>query len=295
MTPPGAAHRSSWECRDPRVIRQLMPLWAWLYRHYFRVETSGWEHIPPSGQLMFVGSHNGGLAAPDMHMFLYDWFRRFGFERRVHGLAHQKLWQGYPLLAELAGQVGAIPHHPRQAMAVLRRGDSLLVYPGGGQDAFRPHHDRDRIRLFGRTGFLRLAILHDLPLVPLISCGAHDTLFVIDDLYPLVRSLHERGMPWLFGIDPEVMPLFLGLPWGLVLGPVPHLPLPVKIHTRVCAPVHFPRGGLGASRDRGYVKDCYQQLVASMQAALDRLRAERIRRHSVQPQDHRGRQATLGP
>ena len=134
-----------------------------------------------------------------------------------------------------------------------------------------------------------------LPLVPLISWGAHDTLFVIDDLYPLVRSLHERGMPWLFGIDPEVMPLYLGLPWGLVLGPVPHLPLPVKIHTRVCAPLHFPRGGLGASRDRGYVKDCYQQLVASMQAALDRLRAEGIRRHSVQPQDRRGRQATLGP
>ena len=46
-------------------------------------------------------------------------------------------------------------------------------------------------------------------------------------------------MPWLFGIDPEVMPLYLGLPWGLALGPLLNLPLPVRIHTRVCAPIRF--------------------------------------------------------
>ena len=131
-----ALHR--WQRRDPDLIRRLMPFWGWLFHHYFRVVSDGWEHIPPEGQLLFVGSHNGGLAAPDMHMVMYDWFRRFGLKRRVLGLAHPKVWMGYPPLADLASRTGAIPYHPRLALAALEQGESLLVYPGGGQDTFRP-------------------------------------------------------------------------------------------------------------------------------------------------------------
>lgn len=251
-----------------------MPFWGWFYHHYFRVVSDGWEHIPATDPVLFVGSHNGGLAAPDMHMVMYDWFRRFGLERPVLGLAHPKVWMGYPPLADLAGRTGAIPYHPRLALEALEQGQSLLVYPGGGQDTFRPHRDRGRIHLAGRTGFLRLAIWHDLPIVPLISWGAHDTLLVLEDLYPQFRALHERGMPWLFGIDPEVMPLYLGLPWGLALGPVLNLPLPARIHTRVCPPIRFERAGHAASRDRSYVRECFRRVTETMQADLDRLAAE---------------------
>lgn len=260
--------------RDSLLIQRLMPLWGWFYRHYFRVETSGWGNIPPEGQMLFVGSHNGGLATPDLPMFLYDWFRRFGMGRKVYGLAHAKVWQAYPLAARLAAGVGAIPFHARLALAAIEAGDSLLVYPGGGQDAFRPHRLRGRIHFEGRTGFLRLAIWHSLPIIPLISWGSHDTLFVIDDLYPLVRSLHALGMPWPLGIDPEVMPLYLGLPWGIALGPLPNLPLPSKIHTRVCRPIHLPRTGYRASRDRSYVRWCYREVVNAMQQELDGLRLD---------------------
>jgi 1-acyl-sn-glycerol-3-phosphate acyltransferase len=251
-----------------------MPLWEWFYRHYFRVETAGWENVPAQGQLMFVGSHNGGLACPDLPMFLYDWFARFGFERRVFGLAHANVWKVYGPMAALAGRVGAIPFHPRHAMAVLERGDSLLVYPGGGQDAFRAHRLRHRIHFRGRTAFLRLAIRHGLPLVPLVSWGSHDTLLVLEDLYPLARRLHRLGLPWPLGIDPEVMPLYLGLPWGLALGPVPNIPLPMKMHTRVGRPIRFARAGLEASRDRAYVCRCYGEVVERMQQDLDELRRQ---------------------
>ena len=40
--------------RDPQFIQQLMPVWEWFYRYYFRVQTQGWDHIPPEGQLLFV-------------------------------------------------------------------------------------------------------------------------------------------------------------------------------------------------------------------------------------------------
>ena len=260
--------------RDPQVIQQWMPIWDWFYRYYFRVQTSGWEHIPANGQVLFVGQHNGGLATPDLFMFLYDWIRCFGYDRVVYGLTHAKVWEVFPQLAEMAAQVGATPFYPRNAIALIREGHSLLVYPGGGQDVFRPHRWRDRIYFHGRTGFIRLALWHSLPITPLISWGAHDTLFVLDDIYPLMQQFHKWGVPWILDVDPEVFPIYLGLPWGIAFGPLLNIPLPAQIHTRVCPPIVFERYGYEASRDRAYVQACYNQVILTMQAELDQLMAD---------------------
>ncbi len=257
--------------RDPQVIQQLMPSWEWFYKYYFRVQTSGWEHIPEQGQMLFVGSHNGGLACPDLPMLLYDWFKRFGYDRPVYGLTHSKIWKAFPVVVDLAEKVGAIPFHPRNAMAVLEQGDSLLVYPGGGEDTFRPHRLRDRIYFQNRTGFIRLALWHNVPIIPTVSWGAHDTLIVLEDCYSQAKSLHERGVPWPLGIDPEVVPIYLGWPWGLAIGPIPNIPMPAQIKTRVCPPIRFERTGYEASRDKAYVQACYQRVVAEMQRELDAL------------------------
>ena len=271
-----ATQEQGWsiEARDPKTIESLMPLWEWFYRYYFRVKTDGWEHIPPEGQVLLVGSHNGGLAAPDMSMVMYDWFRRFGVGRPAYGLMHRNVWLAYPELAQLAVQTGAVRAHPRMAIAALQKGASVLVYPGGGQDAFRPYHMRNKIYFAGRRGFIKLALRQQVPIVPVISRGAHDTLLVLGDIYKAMRQLHEWGMPWMFDLDPEVFPIYLGLPWGLAFGPLPNWPLPVQIRTRVCPPIVFERYGREAACDRAYVDACYQQVYVAMQKELDRLYAD---------------------
>lgn len=260
--------------RDPNFIRLLMLLWEWQYHHYFRVQTSGWEHVPSQGQVLFIGSHNGGLAAPDMFMMMYDWFRRFGYERPVYGLMHPQVWRVSPVIADLAVKVGALMAHPKMAIAALRQGASLLIYPGGAEDVFRPHSQRHKIYFAGRKAFIKIALREQVPIVPVISHGAHDTLIVLADLYQQVKQLHERGMPWLLGIDPIVFPIYLGLPWGIAFGPLPHLPFPVKIHTHVCAPIVFKRYGKEAAGDREYVDACYQTVCTQMQLELNRLTAQ---------------------
>ena len=260
--------------RDPELISRLIPIWEWFYKFYFRVNSDGWQNVPQQGQILFVGSHNGGLATPDLPMFMLDWFRRFGLERKVYGLTHSKVWQAYPAMANLAARVGAVPFYARNAQRVIDRGHSLLVYPGGGQDAFRPHHLRGKIHFCERTGFIRIAVWHGLPVVPLISWGSHDTLYIIDDCYPMAKTFHQRGVPWLFNLDPEVMPLYAGLPWGLAIGPLPNIPFPSKIYTRVCKPIKFPKYGYEASRDKYYIRQCYHHVVESMQSSLNSLRKE---------------------
>ena len=255
--------------RNPKIIQSLMPFYGLLYRYYFRVQTSGWHHIPPHDQVLLVGSHNGGIAAPDMVMMIYDWFRHFGTERPVYGLTHPCVWKAFPLLAHLLTQVGGVIAHPKIAIAALRQGASVLVYPGGAQDVFRLHSLRHKICLAGNQAFIKLALGHNVPIVPVISYGAHDTLIVLADFYQQVRQLHEWGMPWLLDIDPEVFPIYLGLPWGVAIGPLPNIPLPVPIHTRVCPPIIFERYGREAARDRDYVDTCYNIVCAQMQQELD--------------------------
>ena len=269
-----SGHGWSLEERNPRTIESLMPLWAWFYRYYFRVTTDGWHHIPSQGQVLLVGSHNGGLASPDMIMTMYDWFLRFGTDRLVYGLMHPSVWKVNPTIARVGEQTGAIVAHPRMALAALAKGASILVYPGGAQDVFRPHRERDRINFAGRKGFIKLALREKIPIVPVISKGAHDTLIVLDDFYEWVEKLHQWGMPWLFNVDPEVFPIYLGLPWGIGVGPLPNIPLPVPIHTRVCAPIIFDKYGKEATRDRTYVDDCYERVLTQMQRELDLLIAD---------------------
>jgi 1-acyl-sn-glycerol-3-phosphate acyltransferase len=258
--------------RDPQVIEQLMPWWGWLYHYYFRVSTDGWEHVSPSTKTLYVGSHNGGMAAPDMFMMMMDWFWRFGPERPMYGLMHSKVWQVMPVLAQLAVQGGALRAHPKTAIAALRSGASVLVYPGGIQDVFRPYPQRHDIHLNGRQGFIKLALREEVPIVPAVSCGAHETFMVLTDIYPQVQALRQQlGLPWLFGIDPEVCPIYLGLPWGIAVGPLPHVPIPTRIHTRVCPPIVFERYGPDAAQDEAYVNECYEKVRHVMQNSLNSL------------------------
>lgn len=268
---------SGWSltARNPEVIEQLMPLWGFLYKYYFQVKTSGWENIP-EGPVLFVGSHNGGLAAPDMTMMMYDWFRRFGTQRPIYGLMHRNVWSAYGSLTRLAAQTGAIRAHPKMAIAALEKKASVLVYPGGADDVFRPYTERQKIKFVGRKGFIKLALKYQVPIVPLIAKGAHETIFVVANIYKEIKKLNQQGLfPWMFDIDPQVFPIYFGLPWGLAVGPLPNIPLPLQITTRVCPPIYFPRYGCDRrSRtfsDRIYVQECYDLVVNTMQKELDLL------------------------
>lgn len=262
----------SLDLREPDVIRSFMPGFKWLYEHYFRVQTSGWQHIPTDQKVLIVGSHNGGLAAPDMAMMIYDWVLQFGAERPVYGLMHPSMWAVLPPhLAKLAAEFGCVRAHPKMAIAPFHRGASVLVYPGGAKDVFRPHAMRDRIFFNNSRAFIKLALREEVPIVPAISYGAHDTLIVLTDVYPLVKQFHEWGMPWLLGVDPGVFPIYVGLPWGISLGPLPNIPLSVPIHTRICPSIVFDRYGEEAAHDRDYVDECFYRVEGEMQAELNDL------------------------
>ena len=258
----------SLEKREPQFIDQLMPYWEWFYRYYFRVTTDGWHHIPTEEKVLLVSTHNGGLAFPDLWMMMYDWCRRFGTRRPVYGLMHPSAWQVESQLTNLFSKIGAIQANPYMAKAALDSGASVLVYPGAAQELFRHYTLGDRVDFAGRKGFIKLALREKVPIVPLISRGAHETLIVLGDCSEIVKQLQEWGMPKILNNQIDILPIYLGLPWGLALGAVPNIPFPTPIHTRVCEPILFEHYGREAALDRDYVDACYQLVISRMQQQL---------------------------
>jgi len=82
-------------------------------------------------------------------------------------------------------------------------------------------------------------------------------------------------MPHLRLMRVKVMPIMLGLPWGVSFG-LPTLPLPTRTTVDVGSPIDLAeRYGADAGDSDAVIKWIYDDLTAEMQRSLDRLVGER--------------------
>jgi 1-acyl-sn-glycerol-3-phosphate acyltransferase len=251
--------------RDPDYIRESLPrLWL-LASLYFRGEVRGLGNIPESGPVLLVGNHSGGNLTPDTGVFTLAFSAYFGVERRFYQLAHN-LVLSMPGLGFLR-KYGTVAASPENAERALRSGAALLVYPGGDWEVHRPVWEGGRIDFAGRRGFVRLALEHDVPIVPVVSIGGQETSLFLGRGDRLARALALDKLLRL-----KVLPISLAIPWGLNVGDfLGHVPLPAKITIEALPPIHL-REEFGPDPD---VDEVYDHVTRLMQETLDALAAER--------------------
>jgi 1-acyl-sn-glycerol-3-phosphate acyltransferase len=197
------------------------------------------------------------------------WWRERGVDEPVYGMFHSA-FLALPGVGPFVRKAGALEAGWHNARAVLDREGIVLVYPGGDHEAFRPFRDRDRIDFAGRTGFARLALQARVPIVPAVSCGAHDTVLVMSRgerlaaLNPVFRRFRIKAMPFL-----------LGPPWGLSPG-WPVVQLPAKVVVQLGEPIDLTaQYGPEAAGDDVLVREAAAHVTGAMQEILDRLAQER--------------------
>ncbi|HVN10960.1 MAG TPA: lysophospholipid acyltransferase family protein [Kineosporiaceae bacterium] len=255
--------------RDPEFLRRVRPVLE-RYAAYFRPEVRGFDRLPASGPFLVVGNHSGGQMPPDLPVLLTAWWRERGEDEAVYALFHS-FFLGLPGVGPAMARAGAVEASPAAAESILRQGGVLIDYPGGDHEVFRPWRERNRIEFGDRLGFVRLALRTQVPVVPAVSVGAHETLVVVARGTRAARLLH---IDRLFRI--KVMPLVLGPPFGIVPGGIPTWPLPAKITVELCDPLDWPaRYGPDTADDDAVVRACYDEITSTMQDVLTRLAAER--------------------
>jgi 1-acyl-sn-glycerol-3-phosphate acyltransferase len=246
--------------RDEGYIARLMPLFEFGFRYWFRADVDGLNHLPASGPALLVGNHNGGLQTPEAALTAYLWWKLRGLGAPAYGLIHPSVF-AVPYLNVHAAKIGGVRAHPRTATAVLERGAVALVYPGGGDDAYRAYSRRHDVVFAERKGFIKLAMRCGVPIVPVVAAGAHETFVVLHDGKSIAQRL---GLDRL-GI--ERVPITYAWPLGLSVGASLHLPFPSKVRISIGEPIDVG----GVRRDRASVDELYREIHGRMQRRLREL------------------------
>jgi 1-acyl-sn-glycerol-3-phosphate acyltransferase len=261
-----AAHQRSPQW-DPTFIRRQLPAVEAMLR-YFAPDVRHPERIPEAGPVIVVGNHSALFYMPDMWAAGLALLRRRGVEAPVVGL-------GYDLLFTLPGvesflrRLGALPAGGQAAEEALDAGAAVVVYPGGDWEACRPWTERNRVDFHGRKGFVRLALRAGVPVVPVVSHGAHHSVVVLTRGERMARALG------LHRVRIKVMPFLVGVPFGVAPVVLPPLPLPTKVTVDFLEPLDWSADGRKGAEDEDLVQARYDEITGVLQEGLDRLRTER--------------------
>ncbi len=269
---------TSLENRDPAAIERIL---AWidpLIERFYHPTVRGLARIP-DGPALYVENHNAGVLMPDAWAVASAIYRHRGLSALPFALAHDLALRPAALNRALC-PLGAVRADRDTAARIFGAGYKALAFPGGDLEVLRPFSKRNEIVFGPRRGYVTLALRSGVPIIPIVTAGAHSGFVVLSDGHKLAKAL---GLPRWARVN--VLPTVLSVPWGLTFGfPRPYIPLPTRMYSEVLAPIHFDRSGDEAAADDAYVERCHERVVRTMQAALDRLSQERRedRRHRVE-------------
>ncbi len=209
--------------RDLALMERARPLFNFLYETYWRVQTSGVQHIPRRGRALIVANHAGTLAYDGamIHMAVY----REHAAQRLPRFLVEDLIQYLPFLGTFFNRVGGVRACQENAERILEQGDLLTVFPEGVKGIGKLYKDRYRLARFGRGGIVRLAIKTRTPIIPCAVIGS-------EEIHPILWK--SRPLAQLFGL-----PFIPVTPTFPLLGPLGLIPLPSQWVIQFGKPIHF--------------------------------------------------------
>ncbi|HEX4462377.1 MAG TPA: lysophospholipid acyltransferase family protein [Polyangia bacterium] len=202
--------------RDPYGIQKKdlvrwLSLLAWFYKNYFHVAVENVEHVPVRGGVMLVGNHSGGVAL-DGAMVLAAMLLEREPPRLAHAMA-EKFMNMLPFVAEWASRCGQLTGLPEQAARLLNDDRMLLVFPEGARGTAKLYWERNSLVDFG-SGFVRLALSTNTPIVPFAFIGGGDAIPTFMNLYRLGKLF---GAPYI-PVTPWLLPIPRRVPLKIVFG-----------------------------------------------------------------------------
>lgn len=144
----------------------------------------GAEHLPRRGAALIVGNHTvyGLLDIPLLGLELYE---KTG--RLVRGLGDHNHF-AVPVWRDALHALGGVRGTRENCARLFQRGEAVLVFPGGGREVMKRKGEQYALIWKERIGFARLAIEHQVPIVPLASVGVEDMFEIVADANDILRS-----------------------------------------------------------------------------------------------------------
>jgi 1-acyl-sn-glycerol-3-phosphate acyltransferase len=244
---------------DPKFAQTILPFFEFLYTMWWRVETSGVEHVPDQGPALLVANHSGVLPWDGIMINLA--VRHEHPARRECRMLALDMFALLPFLAPLLAQSGAVRANPENGERLLRKGEVVGVFPEGVKGVGKAYKQRYRLARFGRGGFVRLALRTGAPIVPCAVVGA-------EEIHPKIASVDWLGRP--MGLP--YLPITPTFP---LLGPLGVIPLPTKWSIDFADPIPMDTYGPEGAEDPILVNRLSEEIRSIVQRMVDSRLARR--------------------
>jgi 1-acyl-sn-glycerol-3-phosphate acyltransferase len=241
---------------DPDYVEATWPWLELLYARWWRVHASGAQHVPATGPVLVVANHAGVVPwdAAMMAVALRRHARATGATYRHPRFLVLDWAFSLPWASVAIRRFGGVPASPHNALALLREGHVVMVFPEGAKGVGKPFSRRYRLERFGRGGFVELAMRAGAPIVPCAVVGSEEIYPKLGEL-PLLARL--TGAPYF-----PVTPTF---PW---LGPLGAIPLPSRWRIAFDAPIDLPEPAPEGTDDRARVFELAEEVRGRVQAKV---------------------------
>jgi len=186
-------------------------------RSYFSPRFFGMDNIDRGTPALYVGNHP--LFAVDYPLMAVELFEKKDILLRPLGDHwHFKI----PVWGTLMTNIGCVDGTPENCSRLMETGEHIVVFPGGGREAFKRKGEEHQLIWKERVGFARMAIRHGYPIIPFASKGADNVYSILLDgkdvmASPLGRLFDLTGVtkllrggdmipPFVRGIGPTLIP-----------------------------------------------------------------------------------------
>lgn len=243
------------ELTDTVLLAVLRPL----YRHWFRVQVRGIEHVPSEGGALVVANHSGTVAL-DALMTQVAVRDEHPARRHLRMLGADLVF-ATPVVGDIARKSGSTLAANADAERLLAGGHLVGVWPEGFKGIGKPFSERYKLQRFGRGGFVSAALRTRAPIVPCAIVGA-------EEIYPILGN--SRTVARLLGV-----PYAPITPTWPLLGPLGLVPLPSKWLIEFGEPIPTDDAGDGAADDPMMIFDVTDQVRETIQQTLYSLLMQR--------------------
>ncbi|NLG72066.1 MAG: acyltransferase family protein [Chloroflexi bacterium] len=206
---------------DPEWVSVVKPFLDFMYKKYWRVETTGMENIPDEGRALLVVNHSGQLPW-DGAMLGTAVLNEHPAGRLVRTL-YASWFPTLPFISMLFSRLGQALANEENGVRLLEEDELVAVFPEGYKGVGKLFKERYRLARFGRGGFVRMALKTKAPMIPVSVVGAEETYISLAKSNLMARL---TGFPY-FPISPT-------FPWLGLLG---FIPLPTKWYIDIGEPI----------------------------------------------------------
>ena len=182
-----------------RALQLLEPM-----RKVINPKVYGIEQVPHRRALL-VGNHTvmGLLDSPLMCAELWE---HGIIVRSLGDHAHFKI----PVWRDVLTACGVVDGTRAITSELMRRGEVILVYPGGGREVAKRKGEKYQLIWKERMGFARLAIEHGYTIVPFAAVGAEEAVDVVIDADNPLLAPTRLFLEKILGSN-DVMPITRGI------------------------------------------------------------------------------------